>query len=55
MKNNVPNTSDIADDENAELNTCCSSECTGLIPTLATDESEVEAYETIFPYLPPKT
>lgn len=38
----------------SDLTTSASAQdCTGLIPTVATEESEQEAYEEIFPYLPP--
>ena len=28
-------------------------DCTGLIPSVAHDETEVENYENLYPYLPP--
>lgn len=30
-------------------------DCTGLIPTLASSEEERDAYKSIYPFLPPKT
>ena len=40
-------------DIDTELNTFSAYDCTGLIPSAITDESEIEAYEEIYPYLSP--
>lgn len=37
-----------------ELNACSTYDCTGLIPALATEESEIESYEELYPYLSPE-
>lgn len=34
-------------------NACSAHDCTGLIPSAVTEESEIEAYEEIYPYLSP--
>ncbi len=36
-----------------EFNACSSTDCTGLIPSAIVDESQIEAYEEIYPYLSP--
>ena len=41
------------DDDDFELNACSMQDCTGLIPSLVQNEAEVEAYEDIYPYIPP--
>ncbi len=38
-----------------DLNACSAYDCTGLIPSAITDESEIEAYEEIYHYLSPLT
>lgn len=49
------NDSDITDiDSDIELNSCSAYDCTGLIPAAVTDESELESYEELYPYLSPQ-
>lgn len=36
-----------------ELSSCSMYDCTGLIPSAITDESQIESYESMYPYLPP--
>lgn len=50
IKNKIEKSQPNADFD-MELNTCSSCDCTGLIPRNATD-SEIEAYEELYPYLP---
>lgn len=38
-----------------ELNSISMYECTGLIPAGITDESQIEEYEKIYPYIAPTT
>lgn len=33
---------------------CSSTDCTGLIPAGVSDSEELEAYEELYPYQPPK-
>ena len=33
---------------------CSSTDCTGLIPAGVTNQEELEAYEDLYPYQPPK-
>ena len=35
------------------MNACSAYDCTGLIPSAITDESEVESYEQLYPYRVP--
>ncbi len=41
------------DDEFLETPAVSSMECTGLIPALPETEAELEAYETMFPFITP--
>lgn len=36
-----------------EFNTCSATDCTGLIPSAIVNESQIDAYEEIYPYLSP--
>ncbi len=36
-----------------EFNACSATDCTGLIPSAIVDESQIESYEEIYPYLTP--
>ena len=48
LKNNI--TQNLFDD--SDIQACSATDCTGLIPALPQDEAEIEAYETIYPYIP---
>ena len=37
------------------LSSASAYDCTGLIPSLPLDDTEVENYEELYPYLPPET
>ena len=47
LKNNV--TEQFFDD--SDVQACSATDCTGLIPALPQDEAQMEAYETIYPYI----
>lgn len=53
MEKNKPDSEKIDLIHDNELNACSAYDCTGLIPSAVTDDSEIEAYEEIYRYLPP--
>ena len=53
-ENDKSNTEKIDIIYDKELNACSAYDCTGLIPSAITDESEIDSYEEIYPYLSPR-
>ena len=51
MANN-PQNAKKEEQDNDDLRIFSSMECTGLIPALPEDESQLEAYEELYPFLP---
>ncbi len=39
--------------EDLESTACSAYDCTGLIPNTVTDESQIESYEDLYPFLAP--
>lgn len=54
MKNAVKSNRRIIDDYDYLGKSCSVQDCTGLIPSAPASRDELEAYEDIYPYLPPK-
>jgi len=55
MKNTVKSNRQIIDDYDYLGKSCSAQDCTGLIPSAPANQAELEAYEDIYPYLPPKS
>lgn len=55
MKNMLKNNRQIIDDYDYLGKSCSVQDCTGLIPSAPASPDELEAYEDIYPYLPPKS
>lgn len=55
MKNTKKSNRQIIDDYDYLGKSCSVQDCTGLIPSAPTSTEELEAYEDIYPYLPPKS
>lgn len=54
MKNTVKSNRQIIDDYDYLGKSCSVQDCTGLIPSAPTSQEELESYEDLYPYLPPK-
>lgn len=54
MKNTEKSNRQIIDDYDYLGKSCSVQDCTGLIPSAPANQEELEAYEDIYPYLPPK-
>lgn len=53
MEKKIPDSEKLDRIHEKNMNACSAYDCTGLIPSAITDESEVEAYEQLYPYRVP--
>ena len=54
MKKNAKTNRQIIDEYDYLGKSCSFQDCTGLIPFTPATEAELESYEDIYPYLPPR-
>lgn len=53
MEKKIPDSEKLDRIHDKNMNACSAYDCTGLIPSAITDESEIEAYEQLYPYRVP--
>lgn len=53
-KSDIPDNQEIIDSYDFMSNAASTQDCTGLIPAGPVDEEELESYETVYHYQPPK-
>ena len=54
LKSDIPDNQEIIDSYDFMSNAASTQDCTGLIPAGPVDEEELESYEAVYHYQPPK-